>query len=154
MATVTDLIDALSGFNLKTEVIKIFQDESIEIIGLNQEQMMHGRRSDGQRIGKYETTPSGDMSEYAKEKFDMNSLAGKGNVDLKYDGDYQNAMKVKLTGMNIDIDSGDWKSDMLKRMYTQKIFGLTKDSWQKFIDVILLDRFFVSLEMRTGLEPK
>jgi len=151
MPTVIDMIENLDKFNVKTETVRIFVANGNEIIGLNQEQMLRGQTSEGKKIGKYSDSPMG--KEYAEMKADMNSLPGKGNVDLKLEGDFQRDMKMKLQGEVIDIDSADWKSPMLQKAYTPKIFGLQKESWQLFLDEVFMPEFFNAIEDKTGLQP-
>ena len=151
MATCVDMIDNLAKFNVRTTTIRIFTETADEIVGLNQEQMLRGQRSDGKKIGKYSTTPMG--KEYADMKSEMNSLPGKGNIDLKLEGDFQRDMKMKLQGEQIDIDSADWKSAMLQKAYGKDIFGLQKKSWQMYLDEIFLTEYFNAIEDKTGLQP-
>ncbi|HYD90288.1 MAG TPA: hypothetical protein VEA37_02235, partial [Flavobacterium sp.] len=51
-----------------------------EIVEYQKAQMLHGEDVNGGKIGKYKS------KDYARRKFNMNPLAGYGNVDLRYKG--------------------------------------------------------------------
>lgn len=151
MATVLDLMNALKAFDLKATVVRVMQDNAKQVVMLNQAQMLHGKKATGEQIGKYSSSPMG--REYAEIKSQMNSLAGKGNVDLKFSGSFYRGMNFKINGLSYVIKSTDWKNDHLSLKYGDDIFGLTLNNWQTFIEAAFLPDFFFIFNRETGLSP-
>jgi len=149
MATVLDMMDNLKRFDVKTQTVKLFATNAIHVIELNQAQMLKGVKSSGAKIGKYKST------EYAVMKADQNPEAGAGNVDLKLSGAFYRAIQMKITGENIDIASTDPKASKLESKYDKdkKLYGLTKDNWQIWLDEIFMPDYYFEFNRATGLKP-
>jgi len=152
MPTVVDMIQNLEKFDVKKQTKDLFQTNSVHAIELNQAQMLKGLKRTGQGIGTYSTSPLGQQ--YAEFKSSLNPEAGKGNVDLKLTGAFYKAMKMKIAGENIDIDSTDKKSKALTGKYGEDVFGLTKNNWQIWLDEVFMPDFMLEMNKATGLTVK
>lgn len=92
-------------------------------IYFNQTQLLAGYRSDGAQLGEY-------------RPFTISKRQDKGrqtaHVDLFYEGDFQNAMDLRVESDRFVIFSNDSKSDMLQDKYGDEIFGLSNENRLKF----------------------
>ncbi len=102
-----------------------------EVVDQNRDQWELGENSKGEKIGEYHSP------EYAQMKFEENSRAGRGNVDLMLTHDLEKNMFAKSEGDgSITIDSGDWKSNMLQQRYGSEIFGINDDHKEDCVFVL------------------
>ena len=130
------------------EIIKsCIADNDESIIKIQQNQMLLGENSEGDKIGMYQ-----DVF-YADEKYSMNTKAGHGYVDLKYSGDFYNAMFLKIVGDEFEIDSTDEKAKDLKDKYNKNgdIFGINDNNFDTLIELIE-DKFLVILKEKYNIE--
>ena len=145
----------MDAFEL-TEKIKAFDVDSIlqvaakseaflsEVVDANRDQWELGENSKGEKIGTYASP------EYAQTKFEQNSRAGRGNVDLMLTHDLEKNMFAKAESDGIEIDSGDWKSDELKARYGEEIYGVN-DTHKEDVVFTLQQEFLKGVENEIGL---
>ena len=136
----------LRRFDARTKSAKLFIIKADEVVKLNREQMLEGIKKTGEKIGTYKS------ARYAARKAELNPKAGKGNVDLKFTGRFQKAMKTEIKGGNIDIASTDKKAGKLISKYGTDIYGLTKANWQIWLDKYFMPDFWIELQKATGLK--
>ncbi|MDR0714924.1 MAG: hypothetical protein LBF89_11810 [Bacteroidales bacterium] len=94
------------------------------VIALNQEQLSHGLRSDGEEL-----YPDYRDKSYAAMKHRKNPKPGEGVPDLELTGSFYN--KFYLDTDKFTVSSHDAKTEKLVEKYGRSIFGLSDDSLQK-----------------------
>lgn len=90
------------------------------------DQMKHGLKADGTRIGVYASDA------YEREKRAMNPLAD-GYVDLEYEGDFKLELTLRpLNTKRYTVYSQDWKNAELITKYGAGIFLLSPEYLDKY----------------------
>lgn len=136
MATIKAFVERFKNFDVKETAMDTFLDLRNVVLNLNKEQLEVGVKSNGSKIGEYKS------ENYAEYKYDLNSTAGFGNVDLYLSGDFFFEMKLEgKGGTEYEISSDDWKNDDLVDKYGKDIFGMTEESRTRFIDGSYLEKF-------------
>lgn len=102
-------------------------------------QLITGVNREGTKIGKYK-----DQKHYAKYKFNLNTLAGYGFVDLRVYGDYYAGMVAKVTTDRVMFYSKDEKNDELNKKYDP--LGLNSTSIGTFNEQYLAPEFQKQLD--------
>lgn len=119
-------IDQLINNVKKIKPLQIIKDSMAatesRLIEAQQLQMLSGKTSEGKLIGKYKNP------KYAIKKFNMNSYAGFGNVDLRLSGEFQRNTKVYFFSTAVIFKSTDQKTPKLVDRYGEQIFGLNADN--------------------------
>lgn len=137
MATIKAFNDRLQKLDASKTAIEVFMSLSAEVIELNIEQMQYGIDSKGNRIGRYAS------DSYAKRKNKMSPLAGYGNVDLKYSGDFYNELTLneKGDGTEYTIISMVEYEQALYEKYGEFMYGLSPVSRAIFIKESYLEAY-------------
>lgn len=120
MAGINKLIKNLTAVDFEQAISDALHDNAPALVKEQQDQMLHGENALGEKIGKYKN------KYYRRKKFDMNPLAGYGNVDLKLKGEFQRNTKVFFFSRSFFFNSTDAKRDKLVGSYGEEIFGLNK----------------------------
>lgn len=116
------MISSMKSLNF-TEIIKeVVSDSKDDLVDIQKKQMLRGEASDGSKIGKYKN------KYYRRKKFNLNPLAGYGNVDLRLTGEFQRNIKVFFFSDSFFFESSDSKSIKLQEMYGEEIYGLNVKS--------------------------
>lgn len=118
MVSIADLKARLSGLNINEVVGETLQENRITLIEKQKYQMLHGIDSEGHLMGKYKN------QSYARKKFSMNPLAGFGNYDLRWKGEFQRQIDIKFFSTSMVFMSSDQKTEKLIGLTSLKIFGL------------------------------
>lgn len=101
-----------------------------EMIDLNHNQLEKGNLSTGKKV-----TPRYRNPNYARFKRSRGSKSGS-NPDLKLTGNFYRGFKATNNGTKFKIDSTDSKRNKLVDKYSLDIFGLSKESEIKYIDIV------------------
>jgi len=125
MSSLFELRKRFESLNINELAREAVEETKQEIISLQRDQMLHGLKKDGSKIGKYKD------DKYAAKKFSKNPLAGFGNVDLKLENDFQNDIFVDVRVNTLVIDSADEKTPKLIDDYGDP-FGLEKERLDKY----------------------
>jgi hypothetical protein len=120
-------------------LIPILEKHFGDIEELNRKQLSEGTRGDGSPMPDYKSESYADFKSKYIPTYSIYPTA-----DLRYTGDFYAAIKAKLTLFGIEIESSDWKAQVLEQKYGQQINDLTEESMQIFIDLII-DEFRESL---------
>ncbi len=88
-------------------------------------QMLTGKDSKGNIIGKYKS------EEYAAEKFAMNPLAGRGNMDFRLKGDFFKEFFTRLGTNSVFISSSNIKTERLLKI-NKDVFGLNTENLKEY----------------------
>lgn len=134
------LKERFRGLNFNTIVGDALEAQKAELIEYQKAQMLHGENVDGKKIGKYKNP------NYARKKYNMNPLAGYGNVDLRLEGEFQRNINVRFFAESFVIFSVDWKAEKLLDAYGQAIFGLNAGFIKDFSQV------YFAAEMQRQIE--
>ena len=147
MGTPLELLQDVQKFNVKSEVLLSFRRNRRNYGILQATQMLEGKNSKGLQIGHYRP-PTGA---YAEMKYGKNSLAGKGNVDLKLHDNFYKGIVATLMGDDISVKSTDSKYKKLTDAYGQEIWGLDDPMMEFFAEMMdyQFKRRFLEV---TGLE--
>ena len=134
MGSINQFTKKLNAINIKVVAENALLD-SVDTIGdIQRDQLLHGIKQDGKRIGKYRNAT------YAAGKFSQNALAGKGDVDLKLTGDFYRGIFVDVRPDTFVIFSQDEKANDLANRYGDP-FGLTSKGKEKLIKDKLQGKF-------------
>lgn len=121
--TIDKLIQNTQKLNFNQIIGDVLHDSSQSLVFAQQKQMLRGETVEqGKKIGKYKS------KSYRKKKFDMNPLAGYGNVDLKLTGIFQKNIKIYFFSTSFFFTSTDSKTKKLTGDYGEDIFGLNPKS--------------------------
>jgi hypothetical protein len=105
--------------NFPNEVAKIIKDNEKEILDLNKQQLFAGVNSEGVSLGKYKNR------KYAALKAMLNPNRV---IDLFRTGKFYERFFLRTYKLPLEIDSKDEKRNLLVARFTEKIFGLNKES--------------------------
>lgn len=126
MGSISRLIRNVKGLNLDEVFEESFSEKQRPLVLLQRDQMLHGERSDGKKIGKYRN------KKYAQKKYAQNSLAGFGYIDLRLTGDFQGDILADVRNKSVVFTSADEKTSKLIEDFGEKIFGLNEPYRKKF----------------------
>lgn len=126
MATLGDIRKRLSLQNLKEAESLAVEDNVPLIKTLEIDQLKHGLRKDGTKIGRYKN------EHYAVQKYIQNPLAGFGNMDWIKTGQLASEIFVDVREEVYVIDSSDIKTANLIEQHGDP-FGLTIENKGKLI---------------------
>jgi hypothetical protein len=121
----------VQSLNFKEELEIAVQETAKQAANLQRDQMLHGLRSTGEKIGKYRSKA------YASKKFQMNSLAGFGFKDERLTGDFYREFVVDARPEGVHFTSADPKTKDIVSREGEDIFGLTKSNAENYGSVIL-----------------
>jgi len=131
MGTISQLLKAVQSVSLETEVPKIIEATSGEIIALNQGQLYEKSiDSNGLRLALY-SSPI-----YALQKEKQNPLPGFLHPDLKLTGSLYGAMYVEVTPNAFTVGSKDFKEPEIEAKYGKYIWGLTKENKIVYSEIV------------------
>ena len=88
-------------------------------------QMLTGKDSKGNQIGKYKN------DKYAAEKHALNPLAGLGNMDFRLTGDFYKNFFTRLGTNSVFISSSDKKTEQLLKI-NKEVFGLNPQNASEY----------------------
>jgi hypothetical protein len=145
MGTVTDLMNALTSFDIKKEAIGVVERNKQHFVTLNQSQLLKGEKKDGTKLKGYK------LKWYAELKNKINPLPGLGTPDLKLTGSFYKGMFASVDGDNINEFSTDEKAEALQNKYGPGIFGLQDPNQEIFNETIILPDYLGVIEQKTGL---
>lgn len=138
------LLQGLQAWDGRQEFVQIVDDNREEIIRLEQQQMLSGKKADDSHIGQYKS------GKYALMKWQQNPLAGMGNVDLHLTGAFFNDMFVDVRTLSFVMDSGDSKAGDLIDKYGDP-FGLSLESRVKIATETIMPLYRERFKEVTGL---
>jgi hypothetical protein len=122
------MLQRMNILDIEKEIHQSLLDTIDVYVEQQRDQMLHGKNKKGTLIGKYRNPV------YAKNKFEMNGLAGYKNVDLLLTGRFQSKIFVEVRDKELFIYSHDSKADKLESKYGDEIFGLSKKYKIPFVD--------------------
>lgn len=95
---------------------------SPQLVKAQQVQMLRGENALDKKIGKYKGKA------YRNKKFNLNPLAGYGNVDLKLTGSLHREIKIYFFSKSFFFNSTDPKTEKVIGRYggAEAVFGLNK----------------------------
>lgn len=99
MARLGQLLKKYQSLNIDQLAIEAVEETRDQLLDIQRDQLLHGERKDGSKIGKYKS------ESYAAKKLSQNPLAGSGNVDLKFTGEYYQELFVDIRNETLVIDS-------------------------------------------------
>lgn len=120
MATIDKLIRNAQSLDLREVVEDAMDATKKELVRSQRDQLLHGLRADGGRIGQYKD------KYYAKKKYALNPLAGEGNMDWKLTGELHADIFADVRDNTVVLDSADPKTGALIERLGDP-FGLTRD---------------------------
>lgn len=131
--SITDLKNNFKKLDIQLEVQIGIEETSNIIADYQRNQMMHGLRSTGKKIGKYKS------KYYAKKKFAQSQLAGYEYKDLFLEGDFQSDIIVDAQEDGIVISSADLKTSDIVEREGEDIFGLMRENIDEYSNEYLAD---------------
>lgn len=131
MKTVNGLLKQFEAIQINDVVFASMVETEVEYVKKNQQQMLSGYNSEGNRIGRYANPV------YKAKKTQMNPLAS-GYVDLKLTGKFQGDMFARTDNEGYLVGSEDKKTNILQEKYGEEIFTLSTNNRGKFIEESLL----------------
>lgn len=144
MITINDIRKRLNEAVIKHEAAEAIYDNREEVRLLQVDQLKHGLRKDGSKIGKYKNKA------YAKKKFAQNPLAGEGNMDWILTGSLAKDIFIDVREDIFVIDSADTKTEKLIKDFGDP-FGLSKESNKKLIVNDLMATFVSRMKEKLRL---
>jgi hypothetical protein len=103
-------------------VVDIAASHGQDLAQLNRDQLTKGFDRNGKRLRQYRSF------QYAQDKYEMNSLPGFGNPDLKVTGRFHAGIRTRKAGKLIEFYGTDSKTEELEEQYTEAIIGLNEQS--------------------------
>jgi hypothetical protein len=102
-----------------------------EIEQLNRNQLSKGERADESVMPDYRSMEYADFKDQYIPTYNIFPT-----TDLRYTGDFYNALKVGFSTYGLSFESLDDKADQLERKYGSAIYGLNQASKVKLIAMI------------------
>lgn len=133
MKTPSDLLRNIQSIDTTKVCAEAIDDTKAEYLESNKGQMLDGYDSTGEKI-----RPKYKNYQYAKEKNQQNPRPGFGFADLRLTGSFQDAMKIKLEGVSLEVESTDEKSKDLEKKYGENIYHTTGVYRTNYLDQILM----------------
>ena len=129
MSTAQQVLDSLNKIDIKSACVEVAKDfEAIFTLDII-DQLKHGKNSLGEQIGKYRDR------KYAQWKYDKNSLAGLGNMDLIYTGEFSKGITINVGSDDLTYDSTGKNKDSgdITEIYSMNgpVLGLNPDTISK-----------------------
>lgn len=144
MATILSMLKKFEQLNTDEIAVDSIDATKDEIKVKQKDQLLHGLRPDGSKIGKYRS------NKYATKKYALNPLAGIGNVDLKLTGDLHREIFVDVRDNTLVIDSADEKTGSLINKYGDP-FGLGSERRAEYINETLRKVFIDNIKKVVSL---
>lgn len=130
MQNVYDFLETFKKIDLKDEVQFALLDTRDTYSELQREQIVSGKRSDGENIFNLETGSDEYSPQYAKRK------GFKKPINLRDTGDFTDSIFMDVRDEELIIDSADEKSGMLQKRYGDQIFGLDDKPGEHFAEQV------------------
>ncbi len=128
MANWRELYERVKSVNVKQIFVETLDETSDTIINtIKYEQLEYGIKGDGNSIGIYKSKI------YEEMKSRMNPKA-RGDVDLKYSGDWYNSLRFDKKAYGGIIKSNDKKDRMLTNKYGEDIKALTDAHKKEYME--------------------
>jgi hypothetical protein len=96
------------------------------LVFYQQDQLIHGIRSTGKKIGKYKN------KKYASMKYRLSRRATYGYIDEFLTGEFQSEIYAKITRKSVFLTSASSKTSKIIARDGADIFGLTKENRAKY----------------------
>lgn len=109
----------------------ILEKHFAEIEQFNRDQLSRGEKADGSAMPDYASDEYADF----KDKY-IPTYSIYPTTDLRYTGDFYEAIKASFSSYGIAIESFDSKAKELEAKYGSGIYGLTEQSQSKLVDLI------------------
>lgn len=167
MATINDVIENLSSFNVREQAACVIKKNTGAMVLLNLSQLFSGEDVNGYHFHEYAPFKTETGEEYSEVKNKMNPRPGLGNPDLKFTGNFYRGIYAEVRGNDIIMDSRDDKSDILQEMYDEPdegtsldydkeslIFGLQDKNYETFLFEVTFPDFKKEFFEKTGLVLK
>jgi len=126
MGKLDDIINKLQSVTddvIDEGLLKVVDKNKSEAIDMNTSQLFSGKDSQGQAFGQYHS------QSYAAFKLSLNPA---GVVDFKLTGAFYDGFYLRTDKFPITFDSTDEKTDKLKQLGGENIFGLDQENLEKF----------------------
>jgi hypothetical protein len=144
MASILELYNRIDKLKVDDIVEDTMTDASPMLRDKQRGQMSDGLNAEGDKIGRYRNPA------YARMKNSMNPKPGFGTPDLKLTGAFYKDIYTEVRGDKLIIDSVNEKTQALAEKYSEKIFGLNKET--KADAIVELKPIFIDrMKTETGL---
>lgn len=130
MTTINKIRNRIASLDIADEAATAIDQSRNVIINEQKDQLLHGLRADGTKIGKYKNRA------YALKKAAMNPLPGVGFMDWKLTGELHSDIFIDVRPETFVIDSVDSKTGGLIDRFGDP-FGLTLESRKTVINTRL-----------------
>lgn len=150
--SIAEILRRWQAIDVESVAKEVMRENEDELIGLNQDQLLQGRGTDGKvlpEIKAYKT----DKGDYREVKERMNPRAN-GRYDMRYTGESYAGMKLYL-----DADKFEIRTDGIAQRYEDgsegngtkgRIFGLTPDNKEVYRNETLIPGMAVKIAQKTG----
>lgn len=145
MATIRAFRQRVQNLNVAEKATQAVTETADQISSLNTEQMHRGLNSEGRPIGEYK------LPAYAEAKHRMNPLPGFGVPDLKVTGAFYEGIFTGVEGLKVETDSVDSKTERLKELFGEVIFGLSDNYKSEYIREFLRPEFVGAIKKELQL---
>lgn len=149
MPTISDLLEAIEGFDPLDATLDAILENEKKAIELNQDQLLGGTDAFQEKLKEYRD------DEYAELKNRMNPKPGYGTPDLKFTGDFYKGFFIDVMSLDegyFELDSTDEKAESLTERYGEAIFGLDDAKETIFWIDNVFESFARILFNRTGIQ--
>lgn len=137
--TIKGLLRKVESMNTDKVIDSAFDQTLTDLVGLNQDRMLAGVRSDGSEMPHYSNR---SVTEFGKEP---------GPIRLFDTGIFQESISVKRSGNVLTTISTDSKNDMLVKEYGPEIFGTGGVYKKQYIRENLRPALNKEINLITGL---
>jgi hypothetical protein len=143
--TLSQLIRNLERMSVDSILSESVKNTDSDLLRLHSDQWKHGRSGDGDKIGKYKNKA------YRRKKFEMNPLAGYGNVDLELFGELKRQRRVEIFSDSYFIISLDDKAEKLTEKYGEDIWRLSPVYQKTYVKTSLRAAAFLEFKRQLFL---
>lgn len=140
MVTVNAMLERVLMLNVQDVSDKSFTETSEDYVKANTDQMYDGKLSTGDDITpSYQDDPYFKSRESAQRYSDWKDAITpspkrkKGTPNLFINGKFHRSITMRVSGDSLNIRSDFYKADAIERKFSEKIYGLNKDSRVKYI---------------------
>jgi hypothetical protein len=146
---IVDLIESIEKIDVEKAVDQSFSETSKELADYNRQQLGQGQRSDNDKVHWLKDNHYPYVRPYARKREKMGLQTDV--VDLNVSGTFWDSIDAEKKGDEIIFDGHSDKAKYQEEHYSKKIYGITDENIEKYIEESLEPKVFEKIGEQSGL---